>query len=185
MLHLYADGSLTSGAMRRPVLLAFALVAAMSACGGGDDSPKPRADDGLANGFAMVLAESPPPCPADPAMELDQAEEQCYALETEALVPMDDVLESATAEISPAGDWQVLLTLTDTGIEHFNELAASCFDADIRCPTGRIAITAGGDVVSAPQVQEPAFERDQIVVVGEFDEDEARQLADAFDPGGA
>lgn len=170
--------------MRRAVLLVLASVAAVSACGGGDDEPKPKASEGLANGFAMVLADAPPPCPADPAMELDQAEEHCYALETEAIVPMDDVLESATAEAAPAGDeWQVLLTLTDAGIERFNELAASCFAAEVRCPTGRIAITAGGDVVSAPEIQEPSYERDQITVAGGFTEDEARRLADAFTPG--
>lgn len=160
------------------------MAAAVSACSDGDDSPEPEAREGLENGFAMVLADAPAPCPADPAMQLDQAEEHCYALETEALVPMDDVLESAEVQVSPASgdDWQVHLTLTESGIERFNELAASCFAADVRCPAGLIAITAGGDVVSAPQVQAASYERDQIVVSGGFNEDEARRLADAFDP---
>lgn len=50
------------------------------------------------------------------------------------------------------------------------------------CPTGQVAILLDGEVLSAPTVQQPSFERDQIVIAGEFTEPEATDIAQTLDP---
>ena len=101
--------------------------------------------------------------------------------------------EAALYRLSPAGalgrdiadaqavfdqtQWSVRLEFTQEGIEKFNEVAAACFNAQPTCARGSVAIVLDGTVVSAPSVRGPVFERDQVHITGNFDEEEAKDLA--------
>lgn len=88
------------------------------------------------------------------------------------------VIESARATI-PQGQWLVELTMRpgEDGIELFNQAAAECFTRSPTCPTGALAIVLDSVVQSAPNINEPTFRRDEIVITGQFNEDEAKDLA--------
>lgn len=73
--------------------------------------------------------------------------------------------------------WAVDLQFTDEGIVGFNKLAASCFNGEPTCPQARVAIVLDGTVVSAPSIQTAEFEPDQVQISGDFDENEAKELA--------
>jgi preprotein translocase subunit SecD len=91
-----------------------------------------------------------------------------------------EALEGATASLTPGtGQWVVLPTFKGgaDGIDLFNSVAAQCFAKDASCPTGQLAITLDGQVISAPAIQTPNFERDQISISGDFTESEAKDLA--------
>ncbi|MEQ1787632.1 MAG: hypothetical protein ABL966_11305 [Acidimicrobiales bacterium] len=104
----------------------------------------------------------------------------CFDLTSGAGLDGSDLVATAAAELTAAGDWSVALELTPDGIDAFNELAASCFDSSATCPTGQLAIVVDGIVVSAPSIQQPSFERDQIQISGSFTEADATQLASAL-----
>lgn len=177
--------------MRRVVSAVLVASVALAACSwdDGDDPLEPEptttteAPRGLLDAFFPVIAEAPPPCPDDPGAVLSRAGDLCYVLEFTFVVPVRDVVESAEPVIGQSGQWEVRLTLTPPGIDRFNRLAELCFRRDAaQCPTGQLAVTAGGEVVSAPTIQNESFERDQITVTGNFDRDEAGELAEAFQP---
>ena len=97
--------------------------------------------------------------------------------------------------------WQVRLTVRagPDGIDKFNEAARACFNADPDvCPntlmrglstgetaagSGRLAVVLDHVVQSAPAVNAPSFERDQVTITGNFTEQEARELALVLDYG--
>jgi preprotein translocase subunit SecD len=87
------------------------------------------------------------------------------------------IIESADAQLDGSGQWVVAIVLTPDGVEQFNELAAQCFGMTETCPTGQVAIVLDSAVRSAPTIQQPSFERDQIQVSGLFTEDDAKALA--------
>jgi preprotein translocase subunit SecD len=94
------------------------------------------------------------------------------------------LLDSAAIETAqadrPLGDqWVVRLTFREgtDGIDAFNRAAATCSAHSPTCPTGQLAIVVDGEVISAPQVATAAFERDEIQISGDFDEQSARELA--------
>lgn len=69
----------------------------------------------------------------------------------------------------------------DEGINAFNRIATACFNQDITCSVGAVAIALDGRVISAPQVNAPQFGRDQITISGgPFSEQEAKDLAVAL-----
>ncbi len=89
------------------------------------------------------------------------------------------VVQSARAEI-PQGQWLVSLTMRsgEGGIDLFNQAATTCNSGDpTLCPTGQLAIVLDSVVQSAPTINQPSYERDQIVIEGEFSEGEAKDLA--------
>jgi hypothetical protein len=89
-----------------------------------------------------------------------------------------DVVDSAEAD-QQVGHWLVRLTLTDEGIDRFNELAAICFAGEqADCASRRVAIVVDGRVQSAPTINNPSYEADQIQISGDFSEDEAKELAE-------
>ncbi len=69
------------------------------------------------------------------------------------------------------------------GIGRFNRVAAMCFDRAETCPTSQLAIVLDGRVLSAPMIQLPEFERDQIQISGDFDEQSANALAASLRSG--
>lgn len=80
--------------------------------------------------------------------------------------------------------WAVNLVLKSgaEGIEAFNAVAARCFAGDVTCPAvgadqGQLALVWNGVVLSAPTIQQPSFQRDQISISGGFDERSATVLA--------
>jgi preprotein translocase subunit SecD len=92
-----------------------------------------------------------------------------------------EVVDSAQATIAGAvgNQWQVALTLKpgNQGINQWNEVAARCYSGAGDCITRRLAIVLDGQVVSAPTIQTPSFDRSNISITGDFTEDEARNLA--------
>jgi preprotein translocase subunit SecD len=73
--------------------------------------------------------------------------------------------------------WSVLLTFTADGLQRFSQIAEACFNAQPTCARGAVAIVLDGTVVSAPTVQEPTFTDEQVTITGNFDEQEAKDLA--------
>ena len=108
-------------------------------------------------------------------------------------------LEGAQAVLEGAR-WFVRLTVRPgpDGIEKFNEAARLCYNADPACPGtpsvdpitgdptsagGRLAVVLDHVVQSAPFVSAPSYERDEITITGDFNEEEARELALVLDYG--
>ena len=96
-------------------------------------------------------------------------------------------VETAAANISQSGEWTVnpVFRKGAAGIDKFNEVAATCYSGAPECPAsaggrGRLAIVLDGEVLSAPSINEPTFNRDQIQISGSFDEDSAKSLAVAL-----
>jgi preprotein translocase subunit SecD len=85
-------------------------------------------------------------------------------------------VSTASAEFDQV-QWTVHLEMTSAGINGFNSIAAACFNKQQTCPTGLLAITLDAQVVSAPTIQTPTFERDKIQISGSFKEKEAKDLA--------
>ncbi len=91
------------------------------------------------------------------------------------------IVKTANADIQN-GQWLVALEMRggDDGIDKFNEIAAKCYDQapDPQvCPSGRLAIVLDSVVQSAPSINEPSYEADQISISGSFSESEAKNLA--------
>ena len=88
-------------------------------------------------------------------------------------------IQTASATFTGVADWYVSLSMKagDEGIDRFNALASRCFGRDVTCPSQQMAIVLDGNVESAPTVNAPRFERDQITITGGFSEREARDLA--------
>lgn len=73
--------------------------------------------------------------------------------------------------------WAVDLQFTSEGIVAFNRMAAACFNGEPTCPLRSAAIVLDGTVVSAPTIQTPEFQADQVQITGDFGEAEAKDLA--------
>lgn len=89
-----------------------------------------------------------------------------------------ETLESARAGLEVA-EWLVrpVFRSGPEGIDQFNAAAATCNPPSPTCPTGQLAITLDGRVISAPVIQASLFTRDQVQITGGFSEREARDLA--------
>lgn len=87
------------------------------------------------------------------------------------------VVESAAAAEDGLEQWTISLVLTSDGIATFNETAGACFEGAPTCPTRQLAIVVDRMVISAPSINAPAFERDQISISGGFTQAEAEALA--------
>lgn len=103
-------------------------------------------------------------------------------------------LETASAGTSAQeiGQWEVRPVFRggEEGIDLFNQAAAICFAGGAACPVvspqgqnGQLAIVLDDVVVSAPGIQQPSFQRDQIVISGSFSESEAKDLSTALKYG--
>jgi preprotein translocase subunit SecD len=91
------------------------------------------------------------------------------------------IVKTASADIQN-GQWLVRLEMRggEDGIDKFNEIAAACYaqspDPQV-CPSGQLAIVLDSVVQSAPTIQQPSYEADQIQISGSFTESEAKDLA--------
>lgn len=139
------------------------------------------------DGFYAVLSTQPQPCP--PASEpgglsrVPGVDGTCHDLNLDTELDVE-IVESADVEIDEqVGTPQVALVFTEDGIERFNVLASECYLVSEVCPTGQVAIVANGYVVSAPAIEAPTFQRDQIIIsnAGAMTEDEAEAIAAALD----
>ncbi len=100
-------------------------------------------------------------------------------------------LDGASAGLnSQTGQWEVRPRFKPgaDGIDKFNAMAATCKPVSAACPTGQIAITLDGKVISAPQIEptESAFKpfsADSITISGSFGEDDANRVATALKYG--
>lgn len=88
-------------------------------------------------------------------------------------------LEGATSQVDNLGRWIVspIFKGGAAGIDLFNGVAAQCYSKSATCPTGLLAITMDGEVLSAPEIQTPTFARDQIQISGSFTQRDAKDLA--------
>ena len=131
-----------------------------------------------------------PPDQDDPTktVVLEQQDKKGNVIGRLALGPVaftGDVIETASSAFSQStNQWEVLLTLKAgaNGIDKWNALAAECYSGGATCPAsgsahGRIAIVLDHIVQSAPTVQTPTFQRDQISISGAFTEGETKDLA--------
>ncbi len=104
-----------------------------------------------------------------------------------------DALESATATLDQlsGSTWIVAPTFKpgEEGIDQFNAAARACFNADPSiCPStgggrGRLAAVLDHTIISAPTINAESFDRDQIVISGTFNEESARNVAEALNFG--
>jgi preprotein translocase subunit SecD len=103
-----------------------------------------------------------------------------FALQLGPVLATGKIVQTAKADI-PNGVWQVSLTMRGgaNGIDKFNEIVAKCYQAadPTVCPSGRLAIVLDGVVQSAPNINNPSYERDSISITGDFSESEAKDLA--------
>jgi preprotein translocase subunit SecD len=92
-----------------------------------------------------------------------------------------EALSGASAVLAPDGiTWTVNPTFRsgEDGIDLFNAVAATCVaPGSPSCPTTQLAIVLDDDVISAPQIQQATFVRDEVQITGDFDESSAKDLA--------
>jgi len=69
------------------------------------------------------------------------------------------------------------------GIGLFNSAAGTCYSKAATCPSGQLAIVLDGRVISAPTIQTPSFQADQIQISGTFTERTAKDLATSLKYG--
>jgi preprotein translocase subunit SecD len=89
-----------------------------------------------------------------------------------------EALNTAEARFDEStGEWAVFPEFSGDGIAGFNAVASQCFNREPTCPTQQLAIVLDGIVQSAPTIQEPSFQADQIRISGAFTEGEAKDLS--------
>ncbi len=88
------------------------------------------------------------------------------------------IVDGAAAELGNTGQWVVRLEIKGgEAIQQFNAVAAACNAGAETCPTKQLAIVLDSQVVSAPEISQPSYERDEIQISGAFTEGEAKDLA--------
>ena len=88
-----------------------------------------------------------------------------------------EILSGASAQIQGVGQWAVGVQIRGNRIDEFNAIASTCFNGAPTCPTRQLAIVLDGRVVSAPSINAPSFNPDDISISGDFTEGEAKDLA--------
>ena len=89
----------------------------------------------------------------------------------------DIVADAQVVQLEPGVSWQIAVVVRDDRIDEFNAVAGACFEQAASCPTGMLALVSDGDVLSAPSINAPSFEADQISISGDWERDEAERLA--------
>lgn len=146
--------------------------------------------------FRPVLAEYPEPggpaLTADPnadatmvASATDLGSDKAVAVLLGPVGATGTVVESTSAGRNQAGQWEIrpILKTGPQGIDQFNAMAGQCQPPSAGCPTGRLAVLLDDKVQTAPTIQVPAFERDQITMSGNYTETDAKVIAILLDSG--
>ena len=109
----------------------------------------------------------------------------CYVLAPGGVT--NAAVEDATVTVvDPDGDgdrsddYGVDLVLSAGGIDAFNELAAACRPRAAPCDAGLAAIALDQVVLMAPRVRDTGFDRFDIQISGDVDEEEANSLVAAL-----
>lgn len=101
-------------------------------------------------------------------------------------------VESAFARQDAGGSWAVDVVFTEEGIAEFNDAAQRCYATAATCPPqppadtsgaerGMLVLVLDGEVLVAPKITQPSFERDQIRISGGLDQRSAERQAAALD----
>jgi len=109
--------------------------------------------------------------------QFDDDENEVGRYELGPAAATGEILSGAQAQIQGVGQWAVAVQVRGDRIDEFNEISASCFNGAPDCPTRQLAIVLDGRVVSAPSINAPAFNPDEISISGDFSEGEAKDLA--------
>ena len=99
---------------------------------------------------------------------------------------LGDAVQSASSGLQGT-QWAVSLVFHGgaDGIDKFNEIASQCYSGQPTCPAvggqqGQLAIVLDDQILSAPTIEQPSFDRDSISISGSFDQDSADALAVAL-----
>lgn len=156
-------------------------LAAVAACGLGDDGPEGA---GLVDGLTPDDADI-----AEAYVVLEESNGDRYCLGPTLLT--GETIDDATVTEFPGQGWLVNPSFLagEAGIDQFNAAAGACYlgDPDV-CPSGlggsrgRLAVVLDHNVISAPSINSASFERDRIQISGQFGEkgEGARELAEAL-----
>jgi preprotein translocase subunit SecD len=99
-------------------------------------------------------------------------------------------LSGASSDLNTTGQWEVRPVFKDgkNGIDLFNAAASTCFTgaSGSTCPAqqgnshGQIAVVLDNNVLTAPTINNPTFQRDQITISGNFTQSSASDVATAL-----
>jgi preprotein translocase subunit SecD len=96
-------------------------------------------------------------------------------------------VESATAALNQAGQWEVrpVLHTGTPGVDQLNALAAQCFEGtdSTSCPTHQAAMVLDGKVLSAPTINSSSYGRENVAIDAGFDRQTALEVAAMLDSG--
>ncbi len=133
---------------------------------------------------SQLAAKVTPPEDRSPESNVTLTGENGLVYELGPVALTGSSLSGATAGLQGTA-WVVspIFKSGENGIDKFNEIAAKCYAGDATCPAlqqgsqGQLGIVLDGEVISAPTIQMPSFERDQITISGSFDRESAENLA--------
>ena len=108
-------------------------------------------------------------------LDADGNEQLRYRLGPTAVT--GEILADAAARLEGVGQWQVAVDIRGNRLDDFNEISTKCFNRTAECPTGQLAIVLDSVVESAPNINNPTFDRNGVSITGQFTESEAKDLA--------
>ena len=175
-MHRYGDG------MSHQYLAATVAILALAACGSSKADPAPVqvrpllaacSADGTARSGTPVIGET-----AALAWTSPDGDRVCI---TGPAADGDGPLFTNAEVQALDGTFFVSASIVDTGANAFNALTAACYQRDSACPTGQLAVTVEGRVLSVATVQTPTFEGSvQFAFATEAD---AQRFVDAVNSG--
>lgn len=135
----------------------------------------------------QVEAEVTPPAERTDEAEVTLTMDDGTAYRLGPLALDGRTVETATSGLTGQGQWTVSPVFRGgaDGIDQFNEIAAVCYSGGATCPdlgggNGQLAIVLDGEILSAPTIQQPTFDREGIQISGSFDRESAESLAVAL-----
>ncbi|HUC33124.1 MAG TPA: protein translocase subunit SecD [Ilumatobacteraceae bacterium] len=105
-----------------------------------------------------------------------------YCLVGVAMASGEVFQDDAAARID-SGGWGVTVSLTSSGEDQFNAIAAQCFTPSEACPTGQMGVDLDGELQSVTGFETPDFSGGQVSITGSFTESEAKTLAEVLNSG--
>ena len=132
----------------------------------------------------QLTAKVTPPEDRKPDADVTLTDDKGLVYELGPVALTGSALSGASAGLQGTA-WVVMPTFKagENGIDLFNAIAAKCYAGDATCPSlqqgsqGQLGIVLDGEVLSAPTIQQPSFEREGITISGSFDRESAESLA--------